>query len=357
MTENLLPNPHFGWFTRVPSRAGVSEAESLEEFFKSVEYLEAQGFDAVWIGEEHNEPGVFISGANFTLAAAAAARTTRLKIGMAIVAVPLTHPLRIAEAAASVDQISNGRLIFGAGRSSKVDAYLTSNVDYGESRDRQIEGLEVIKKAWTEDIFTHKGRYYSFPEVKIAPKPFQKPHPPIYYAAGSPPSYEIAGRNGYNIFIMPRGDRAVIRERVETYHQAWRDAGHPGRGDVVGTFLVHIADTHEQAVAEAKDSTMSLWLRQAKIGGPHPALDDAINELRKTSHTVLQSNNYEELVESDVIANFGTPEEVAESMQTLRDDLGLSGFQIDVGIYNLFTPEQINEQLQRFAEEVRPRIT
>ncbi len=353
----MLPDPHFGWFSRVPSRPGISEAESLEEFLQSVEYLEAQGFDAVWIGEEHNEPGVFISGANFTLAAAAAARTTRLKIGMAIVAIPLTHPLRIAEASASVDQISNGRLIFGAGRSSKVDAYVMSDVDYGESRDRQVEGLEVIRKAWTEDEFTHNGQYYSYPNVKIAPKPAQSPHPPIYYAAGSPASYEIAGRNGYHIFIMPRGDRSVVRQRVESYHQAWQDAGHTGKGDVVGAFLVHIADTHEQAVAEARESTMNLWTRQHKIAGPHPALDAESNAQRENSASLMKSDDYEQLVESDVIANFGTPEEVAENIQTLRDDLGLSGFQLDLGIYNVFSPEQVQEQMQRFAEQVRPQIT
>jgi alkanesulfonate monooxygenase SsuD/methylene tetrahydromethanopterin reductase-like flavin-dependent oxidoreductase (luciferase family) len=359
VTDKLLPDPHFGWFTRVPSRVGASEADSLEEFFQTVEFAESQGYDAVWMGEEHNEPGVFLSGANFTLAAAAAARTTRLKIGMAIVAVPLSHPLRIAESSASVDQISGGRLIFGAGRSGKIDAYVTSNVDYAESRDRQIEGLEVIKKAWTKDIFTHKGRFYDFPEVKIAPKPFQDPHPPIYYAASSPASFEIAGRNGYHIFIMPRGNRDVIKQRVETFHKAWNDAGHAGQGDVVGAFLVHISDTHEQAVAEAKESTVKLWDRQALINAPHPSLDDATNAPRAETlrnQTILNAS-YEESVESDVIANFGTASEVTEDMQSLRDDLGLSGFQIDVGISNLFSAQEVQEQLQRFAEEVRPQIT
>ena len=201
-----LPDLHYGLFSRVPARPGLSDADSLEEFFGIIEESERLGFEAIWIGEEHNEPGVFISGANFPIATAAAVRTSRLQIGLAIVAVPLTHPLRIAEAAATVDLISGGRLIFGAGRSSKIDAYVSSGIDYGESRARQIEGLEVIRKAWTEKTFTHQGKYYNFPNATIAPKPHQKPHPPIYYAAGSPESFEVAGREGYNIFIMPRGD-------------------------------------------------------------------------------------------------------------------------------------------------------
>lgn len=351
-----LPDLHFGLFSRVPARTGISDAESFDEFFGIVEESERLGYEAVWIGEEHNEPGVFISGANFPIAAVAASRTSRLQIGLSIVAVPLNHPLRTAEAAATVDQISHGRLIFGAGRSSKIDAYVSSGIDYDESRERQVEGLEVIRKAWTEETFTHRGKFYNFPDARIAPKPFQRPHPPIYYAAGSPASFEVAGREGYNIFIMPRGDRNVIRERVETYHRSWQEAGHAGRGDVVGSFLVYVADTMERAVSEPRESVIKLWERQAWIGGPHEALDDEANRQRARGIKYLTETPYEEHVESDVIVNFGTPEVVAERLQTLRDELGLSGFQLDMGMYNLMPPEQVIDSMSLFAEAARPLI-
>lgn len=347
---------HFGLFTRVPSRPGISEAAAFQEFFRVVEASEDLGFDAIWIGEEHYEPGVFLSGSNFTLAAACAMKTTRLGIGLAIVAIPLSHPLRIAEAAATVDQISGGRVAFGAGRSSNIDSYIRSGVSYSESRDRQLEGIEVIKRAWTEERFTHEGRYYNFPDVAVVPKPYQKPHPPIYMAASSPESYAIAGRMGYNLFVSPRGELSTVRERIAEYRNAWHEAGHPGDGQVVGSFLVYVADTLERARSEPREGTLALWERQAKITAPREGLSEEANKLRARASHYLRSVPYEEHLRSDVIIHYGTPESVAEGLQELRDELGLSGFMLDMNAYNLLHPDQVIKSMRLFADLVRPRL-
>ena len=100
-----------------------------------------------------------------------AARTKRVRIGMAVAVLPLAHPLRIAEEVATVDQISHGRLIFGVGRSGFPRTYEAYGVPYGESRDRFAETLEILKRAWTEESFSYKGQYYSFDNVKVTPNP------------------------------------------------------------------------------------------------------------------------------------------------------------------------------------------
>ncbi len=353
MTSDPL---HFGFFSRGPSRVGVSEHDALEEFMQVVEACERLGYDAVWIGEEHYEPGVFMSGANFVLAMACAARTSRLRIGLAIVAIPLSDPLRIAEAAATVDQLSGGRLEFGAGRSSNIDAYVRSGADYSESRERQLEGIEVILKAWEGNRFSHKGRYYHYEDAALAPQPLQKPHPPVYVAASSRETFEIAGTAGYHLFMSPRGELSAARERVDTYREAWQRAGHEGEGKVLGSFLVYVADTMDAAREEPRDGTLALWERQARITAPRAGLDDEANRQRAKSSEYLSKVPYEEHLANDVIIHYGTPDVVAEELAELRDELGLSGFMLDMNAYNRLAPEQVIRSLTLFAEKVRPQL-
>ena len=104
---------HFGLFTRVPHRQGISESQAFDEYFDIVRASEELNYDTIWTGEEHFAPGLWLSASNITLASAVAMMTTRIRVGLAIVAMPLSHPLRIAEAAATVDQLSRGRLDFG----------------------------------------------------------------------------------------------------------------------------------------------------------------------------------------------------------------------------------------------------
>ena len=111
--------------------------------------------------------------------------TTRLRIGMAVVPLPLGHPLRIAEEAAIVDLISLGRLDFGVGRSSNTQTYRRYGLSYAESKGRMLESIEVIKKAWTLERFSHEGKFFTFPDVCLVPKPHQKPHRPISLAVMS----------------------------------------------------------------------------------------------------------------------------------------------------------------------------
>jgi alkanesulfonate monooxygenase SsuD/methylene tetrahydromethanopterin reductase-like flavin-dependent oxidoreductase (luciferase family) len=126
-----------------------------------------------------------VGAAPLTIASAIAARTSHMKIGTGVQVLPLCHPLRVAEEAATVDQISRGRLIFGVGRSGFPRTYEAYGVPYGESRERFAEALQIIKQALTEDSSSYSGKYYKFDNVKLTPKPYQKPWPEIRIAANS----------------------------------------------------------------------------------------------------------------------------------------------------------------------------
>jgi len=168
----------FGLFTNFHIRKGMTQAEAFEESFSQVQAAEEMGVDSVWLAEHHFTPDRSVLASPLIIATAIAARTSRIRVGLAVQVLPLTNPLRIAEEAATVDHISQGRFDFGIGRSGLTKYYDGYNIPYSESRARFFEALDVIMKAWTQEEFSHQGEYYSYGQVKLVPKPYQEPHPP-----------------------------------------------------------------------------------------------------------------------------------------------------------------------------------
>src|SRR5205814_6205695 len=152
-----------------------SEPSAFADSFAQVDAAERMGLDAMWLAELHFNPERSVLASPLILAAAIAERTKRMKIGTAVQVLPLCHPLRLAEEVATIDQLSNGRLIFGIGRSGFAHTYKTYGVDYGESRERFAETLEIVKRAFTEERFSHKGKYYAYDNVRRSPQPMQAP--------------------------------------------------------------------------------------------------------------------------------------------------------------------------------------
>ena len=145
----------------------------------------------------------------------------------------LGNPLRIAEQAATLDHVSEGRFDFGVGRSGLPGAYEGYNIPYGESRERFYEYLDIILTAWTNERFSYDGKYFSFDDVCLVPKPYQSPHPPIRVAATTPDTFPVIAKMGYPVFIGVRGQgMSQVAEQVDAYEKAWKDAGHEGPADV-----------------------------------------------------------------------------------------------------------------------------
>src|SRR5207253_9005685 len=194
----------FGMFHEFQRTAGVTDEECFKTSFEQIDAAERWGLDAMWLAEIHVAPERSVCSAPLTLACAIAARTKRMKVGTGVQVLPLCHPLRLAEEAATVDQISHGRLIFGIGRSGFPRTYEAYGVPYGESRERFAETLEILKKAWTEPSFSYEGKYYRFNRVSVTPKPYQKPYPELRMAAATPETFPQIGRLGLPIFVAVR---------------------------------------------------------------------------------------------------------------------------------------------------------
>ena len=216
----------FGIFHEFFSTATKSQAEAFVQSFEQIEAAERWGLDVVWLAEIHMNPRRSLLSAPLTVASAIAARTRRIKIGTAVQILPLGHPLRLAEETATIDQISCGRLIFGVGRSAFPRAYDAYGVSYEESQQRFAESLEIIKKAWTEPVASHRGQYFSFENFTLVPRPVQQPHPPIRIAASQPDTYPAIGSLGYPLFSAVRASPlSMLAAQTRAYRDAFRAAG------------------------------------------------------------------------------------------------------------------------------------
>jgi alkanesulfonate monooxygenase SsuD/methylene tetrahydromethanopterin reductase-like flavin-dependent oxidoreductase (luciferase family) len=274
---------------------------------EQVDAAERLGLDVMWLAELHFEPRRSVLSAPLSIASAIAARTRHIQIGIAVQVLPLCHPLRLAEEAATVDQLSHGRLIFGVGRSGVAQTYEAYGVSYAESRDRFREILDIVEQAWTKPSFSYNGRYHSFKDVAVVPKPYQKPTPPIRIAASTPDTFPAIGRRGAPIFASTRhtnwGDLA---RQIQTYHDAWEEAGHPGRGQVFVSAPTYIAETGERARAEPKDSIMHFYHEQANLlEGAARLVDPETAARRMRRVDQLRSLSYEDGLRNHALV--GTP--------------------------------------------------
>jgi alkanesulfonate monooxygenase SsuD/methylene tetrahydromethanopterin reductase-like flavin-dependent oxidoreductase (luciferase family) len=333
-----------------------SETDAFDEIFAHAEAAERYGFDAIWLAEIHFSPTRSVLAAPLVIASALAVRTTRLKIGTAVHVLPLSNPLRTAEEAATVDHISHGRFEFGIGRSGIPTSYERFGVPYGESRDRMLEQLEIILKAWTEDNFSYRGTYFSYENVNLIPKPYQKPHPPVRVAVNSPDTFALAGRKGWPIFVAVRlGSLEELIAPLGEYRAAWREAGHPGQGSVSLRVPIFVAPTKEEALSIPRESTMAFYryLGGRLVDSASSAGARAI-EGRAERGARLGAITYEE-AQRDKLA-YGTPEQVIDRLQQLRESLQLSGILAEMNCGHQVPNQHILSSMRLFMEKVAPAL-
>jgi alkanesulfonate monooxygenase SsuD/methylene tetrahydromethanopterin reductase-like flavin-dependent oxidoreductase (luciferase family) len=348
-------------------REGTTQEEAFDEAFTMAQAAEEWGLHAVWLAERHfAAPGrpldafgagiPSIASSPLVLAGAIAARTTRLRIGIGVNVLPLCHPIRMAEEAATVDQISKGRLDFGIGRSGFPRAYEGYGIPYGESRERFQESLEIILRAWTAEQFSYQGKYYCFQNVCVIPKPYQQPYPPLHIAATTRETFPLVGRMGYHLLVGLRGfDVAEVATQLSVYRAAWQEAGHAGSGEVLLRIPVYVAATAAQARAEPELSTMRSYRRLARTFAESAGkAGTTAAEERSARARHLASVTYDDLLR-DRLA-YGTPDMVTERLGQLRDALGLSGVLIEPNVGGHIPLPLVMKSVHLFAQEVFPKL-
>ncbi len=335
----------FGMFTMYMVREDTPHIETFREWMKLIELAEEVGLDSVWLGETHFRPKRAVLASPLVVAGAVSGRTSRINVGIAVQVLPLANPVRVAEEAAMIDHMSEGRLIFGVGRSSFLESYQGYNVDYGESRSRYFESLEIILRAWGEGPFSFDGEFFSFHDVDVVPKPYQKPHPPIRVAVESRDTFRMIGSSGYPIFIRHQMSISELQDLLGEYQETRHAAGFEGPNDVIVQIPAYVAETSERAFEEPRESTMRGRRLVAET------LNEAADQEAYERLKALSEVPYEQVVTRTA---YGTPEEVVERLQMYQEELGATGFSLDFNPGGQIPPELVANSMKLLAEKVVP---
>jgi alkanesulfonate monooxygenase SsuD/methylene tetrahydromethanopterin reductase-like flavin-dependent oxidoreductase (luciferase family) len=331
--------------------------DAIRESMEEVDLAEQLGLDTVWLGEMHFNPARSVLSAPIVIASSIATRTKNLRVGMAVQVLPLIHPLRIAEEAATVDQLSQGRFEFGVGRSGNVRAYDIMGIDYGESKDRFQEALDIILLAWSGETFSYEGQYNHITNASISPLPYQDPHPKVRIAASSEDSFGRIGRLGYPIFLGLRTmDVEDLKTNLLDYKQEWQAAGHPGEGgDINVRFPVYIAPSEAEAIEEPKESIEAFFQRQRELFEYSRGRQGAdVSAGRQARYERLLNSTYEDLLETRVV--FGSPEQVIDRLHEFKEMLGVTGITAELNPGGFLPKEAVQRSLKLLTQEVMPEF-
>ena len=215
----------FGLFGSASARRGGAEFDSSEGFRDFIEYnveAEALGFHSTFV-VEHHFTGYGQVSATLNLLTWLGARTSRLRLGTAVMVPPWHNPVLLAEQAATLDLLSGAGSISGSGRATGTTSSAGFRMSMEDADARFDECLEILLKAWTADEpFSHRGKYWEFDEIVVVLPPAQKPHPQIWMGAGSERSIRRVAAQGFNLLL---GQYAFAPERGLAYRRVQSRGG------------------------------------------------------------------------------------------------------------------------------------
>jgi alkanesulfonate monooxygenase SsuD/methylene tetrahydromethanopterin reductase-like flavin-dependent oxidoreductase (luciferase family) len=327
-----------------PEAAGAGErlqfsqsddSHGYRQLIDGVVEAERLGFHSIFLVEHHFTGSAQIS-ASLNLLTYLAARTSRIRLGTAVVVVPWHNPVLLAEQAATVDVLSNGRLDFGVGKGYRPNEFQRFCIPLEEATERFEESIGLIKKALTADErFSHHSTRWHFEDIIVEPPPVQRPHPPMWLAAGRPDSIRKAAEDGYSLLLDQFATFELTLERLRVYREAVEAAGRRfdpmNVGVARGITIVRNEEEREQALGR----------RMASL--------DRMNRLATTADrryvsSMASDPNLRQAAENGTL--IGTPDEIIAMIQHLRDG--------GVGYILLSSAYVTPGLMQTFAEEIMP---
>jgi len=327
---------HFGLFGSAQAKRGGPDADSGVGFREFVDYnveAESLGFCSTFL-VEHHFTGFGQISATLNLLTFIAARTKTLRLGTAVLVLPWHNPVLLAEQAATLDLLSQGRLDFGIGMGYRYREFAGFCMPMEEAEARFDESLAVILKAWTSDEpWSHHGKYWQFEDVVVEPPTAQKPHPPLWMGAGSPESIKKVAAQGYKLLLDQYASIEEIGERIALFRSEVEARGRTFDPMSVGvTRSINVVTT----TAELKKAFENRIAARRRIDRLTVRPDGA-NQKRMLSDEAICAG-----------ALYGTPDEIAVKLEALRD----AGAE-----YVLLNSAGGPPSLRRFAQEVRPAFT
>jgi alkanesulfonate monooxygenase SsuD/methylene tetrahydromethanopterin reductase-like flavin-dependent oxidoreductase (luciferase family) len=328
-------------------------------YLDELEHADKLGFDGIAVNEHHQSAYGLMPSPNI-MAAALARRTEKARIMVLGNAIGIRgNPLRVAEEVAMLDLMSNGRVDSGFVRGIGWE-YFGHSISPTRSRARFNEAHDLIIKAWTsEEMFSWVSPNYEYRYVNLWPRPVQQPHPPIYIpGAGSTETMRFCAERRYTYMSVYAPTR-VVRMWFDGYRKAAADLGYvPDPERIALSIPIYVADTDEQAHAEARPAVEWLFHKGLKIPGelaspPGYMSAGSLRGVIKAGMRAFSQLSYEELL-TQGYAVVGSPDTVARRLREMYDDLGGYGQLIGLFAIGTSTHEQVMRSAELFAAEVIP---
>jgi alkanesulfonate monooxygenase SsuD/methylene tetrahydromethanopterin reductase-like flavin-dependent oxidoreductase (luciferase family) len=328
----------FGLFGSAQAQRGGPDLDSGQGFRQYIEYnveAEALGYNSAFV-VEHHFTGFGQVSASLTLLTWLAARTKTLRLGTAVMVLPWHNPVLLAEQAATIDLLSGGRLEFGVGKGYRHNEFASFCIPMEEADERFEECLALVIKSWTtHERFSHHGKYWHFENIIVEPPTQQKPHPPIWMAAGSPDSIRKVARRGSKLLLDQLASTQLAIERFNIYKIEVEACGRKfDPMDVALSRAFFVAHNAEEK-AKAIEARLANQTRLAKLAQtPDGNSKSSMLSFDQTLDAAAES------------AMFGTPDEIAAKLSTLRA----------AGVEHVLLtgPTGSRENLRAFARDVMP---
>lgn len=328
----------FGLFGSAQAQRGGPDLDSGQGFRDYIEYnveAEALGYSSTFV-VEHHFTGFGQVSASLNLLTWVAARTKTLRLGTAVMVLPWHNPVLLAEQAATIDLLSGGRLEFGVGKGYRHNEFASFCIPIEEADERFEESLALIIKSWTSnERFSHHGKYWNFEDIIVEPPTAQKPHPPIWMAAGSPDSIRKVARRGCKLLLDQLASTQLAIERFNIYKSEVEACGRKFDPMDVGVSRAFYVARSAEDKAKAVEARLANQQRLARL---------AAGPSGKTKSSMLTFA--ETLDAADESAMYGAPDEIAAKLSTLRD----------AGIEHILLngPAGSRENLRAFARDIMP---
>jgi alkanesulfonate monooxygenase SsuD/methylene tetrahydromethanopterin reductase-like flavin-dependent oxidoreductase (luciferase family) len=338
----------FGAFFLLGSPTLLPAEELYRRVLDWVQLAEDLGYDSVWFAEHHFSNYGYIPNP-LLMAVKAAGVTRRVRIGTAVLVLPFWNPLRVAEDIAMADQLTDGRLEVGVARGYQPYEFARFGLSMDQARERTDEALEIVLKALTEDGFEYHGRYHDIPETTIFPKPRQQPHPPIWLAAHTRESFDIAARLGLKSITTNSG------RPIEILREGWAaflDARRAARLETPIEFAVQ-----QQLVVAPTDAEALAGMEQVRY-----AFRQVANLRGGTQHVVAGISDPDPVPGEPSLQEFlddrtlsGSPATVRAKLARYREVCGMTALNCTFQLGSM-EPETVTRSLRLFAEEVMPHF-
>ena len=374
-----------GYFCNITNWKKKPYTEILDNARDIAVYCDKNNWNSIWFTEHHfNHEGMESSPNPLMICADIAARTKQIRLGQACNVITFWNPIRLAEDIATLDQFSKGRVDVGIGRGVYGREAIHMNVEADlndQAKNKRLfqETLTIMKKAWTEKFFSHKGEFYSYPspnfvwqhdmsppnedfmdlktnkikKIGVIPRTFQKPHPPLWQVVDSTGSIELAAKNGINC-IMWIPTVKTLKKRFEIYKNEKSETEKKDIPMGEGISLVRdmfVAETMEDAKKLAGEQMVNYmrWVCHWRGLGNHM---DPGEELPQTKGK-LDLLNYDFLHKRNML--FGTPDYVIEKIKELQSELNLQNLQVWSSMPGVKHEDAIRS-IKLFNDEVIPKI-